>query len=260
MSVPPDVQGPLVGSTESKKESSIPDTFIKCPLICCAFRCDHFDCFHCFGCKGNCQCLCIEEEGFCCKMVKERACCICFASSLDIVACPAAMKCYRQCFCVEWICGCPFDGYLNTQVGFREIPTREGAEVTTDSRPCMGVCCSISNLYLSFPGCCSSYQKTSCLCLELESICLKPMCMETTKANKSSLCLLNKAHCFIVSPTTCCKSILQVFCLDNRCAIPCDSEVPCICLPLPFCSLCANWALRVECCASIGELTAEKKT
>ncbi len=29
MSVPPDVQGPLVGSTESKKESSIPDTFIK---------------------------------------------------------------------------------------------------------------------------------------------------------------------------------------------------------------------------------------
>jgi hypothetical protein len=48
------------------------------------------------------------------------------------------MKCYRQFFCFEWICGCPFDsGYLNTQVVFHEIPKNVGSEVLTDSTPCL---------------------------------------------------------------------------------------------------------------------------
>jgi hypothetical protein len=107
-------------------------------MLCCAFRCDHFDCFHCFGCKGNCQCLCIEEDGFCFKCVKDRACCIVCASSLECVSCPSSMKCYRQFFCFEWVCGCPFDsGYLNTQVVFHEIPKNVGSEVLTDSTPCL---------------------------------------------------------------------------------------------------------------------------
>ena len=121
-----------------------------------------------------------------------------------------------------------------------------------------GLCCEISNCYLSFPGCCSAYQKTSCLCFELESLCCKPMCMETTKSNNSSFCVCQKAHFYLVSPKTCCKSILQLYCIDNRCAIPCDDEVPCVFIPLPFLSLCANWAIHVDCCATVKDLAAPK--
>jgi hypothetical protein len=190
-------------------------------------------------------------------MAKEKACCICCASYLECVATPAACKCYRQCFCFEIICGCPLQsGFLSTDVGFRQIPQRE--VVVGETRPFLGMCCELSTCYLSFPGCCQAYQKTDCLCIELESLCCKPLCCNETKSHKSSLCVFQKAHFYLVSPSTCCKSIVQLFCLDNRCAFPCDEDVPCLFLPLPFCSLFANWNMHIDCCAKVKDMIANK--
>lgn len=250
-----DKQALVSKGEETRKETNIPDSFIQCPAICCAFRCDHFDCGNCFGFKGNSQCLCFEEEGFCCKISKDGPCCVCCATNLELVACPGICKCYRQCFCIEWICGCPFDnGYLNTQVGFHEIPSRGGADYTKDSRPCLGICCSLTSLYIGFPACLSAYQKTDCIFTQLESLCCKPTCCENTSTQKSSLCLVQKAHCFLVMPKTCLKSTFQLFCLDHRCAIPCDNEVPCVFMPLPFLTLCSHWAFNFACCATLADM------
>lgn len=111
---------------------------LRIPFMCCAFTCSSCDFPSCLGCKGNTQCLCLEEEGFCCKSVKhESTCCVCFADSCEIVTCPSACRCYRQICCFEYICGCPFQsGFKNTDVHFSNIPNRDGGEVTDDSKPC----------------------------------------------------------------------------------------------------------------------------
>lgn len=122
------------------------------------------------------------------------------------------------------------------------------------------VCCEVSSLYLSFPGCLSAYSKGTCCCLETQLLCCKPMCCGSNKRKKSLLCLWQRSNIMCITPTTCCKSITQCFCIDNRCAIPCDDEVPCLCMPLPFCTLCAKFGCHIGCCETMAQVTSQAPT
>lgn len=172
-----------------------------------------------------------------------------------MVLCPSACKCYRQCFCFEWVCGCPFDSYHNTEVSFGKIAPRQAGDLK-ETRPCMGFCCEVTNLYFGFPACLSIYEQFNCLCCQTEGLFCKPMCCQS-KAKSSLCCKLSKGNLFCITPTTCCKSICQCFCIDNRCAMPCDQEVPCICMIFPYVTLISNYAIHFDVCATMGELTGE---
>eukprot|EP01033_Poteriospumella_lacustris_P008415 gene8415-gene9163 len=208
-------------------------------MCCCAFRCTNFDFPNCIGCKGNCQICCIEQEGFCCKTVShDQVCCVVFHDALECVMCTTACKTYRQCFCCEFICGCPLDqAYVHTGAAYSNIPKSGASLATSDVVPC---CCSISSLYMRFPGCISCYEKTTCCCFEAETVCCRVMTCSSNR-RKDTLCMVfEKANCYMVWPTTIIKSISQCMFLDTRCAIPCDKEIPFICMPLPFCTCCVN--------------------
>jgi hypothetical protein len=240
------------------KTSPIPDTFTRVDLCCCAFRCTNFDFPGCIGCKGNCQICCFEQEGFCCKSVShDKVCCVVFHDTLECVMCATACKTYRQCFCCELICGCPLDSaYVHTTAAYSNIPTSGKSIVTSEVVPCSACLCSISSLYLRFPGCISCYEKTTCCCFETESVCCRIMTCSSNR-KKETLCMVfEKSNFYIVWPTTFIKSISQCMLFDSRCAIPCDSEVPCICMMLPFCTCCVNCKPRCECCATVGALSA----
>lgn len=48
-----------------------------------------------------------------------------------------ACKVYRQCFCCEWICGCPLESaYVSTDAAYSSIPTNDGSVNTADIVPC----------------------------------------------------------------------------------------------------------------------------
>lgn len=88
--------------------------------------------------------------------------------------------------------------------------------------PCCGCCCTIISCYCKWPECCGYYAKGNFVCIETEAICCK------TGKREGSLCVCIRNELEIIQPTTCCKMECQPCCIDERCAIPCDKEVPCI--------------------------------
>lgn len=106
----------------------IPDYFMKCPALCCAINLSYCPTFlDWFGSAGNCVCCCIEGEEFSMKAIKnhQKTSCILNSRDVELIGCSDAFKCYRQFFCCECVCSCPFDGtYRITNVIFRDIPDR----------------------------------------------------------------------------------------------------------------------------------------
>jgi hypothetical protein len=172
------------------------------------------------------------------------------------------VKCYRQCFCCELICGCPLESaYVNTAAVHSNVPTNDGSGNLDDAIPCSACLCSISSCYFSFPACLSCYDKATCLCCETEAACCRLLCCEQNR-KKETLCIIfEKTNLFCMWPTTCSKVTSQLCCLDTRCAFPCDKDVPCLCMPLPFCTCCVNFQCNISCCKSVAQLTqtAQKK-
>ena len=82
--------------------------------------------------------------------------------------------------------------------------------------------------YFKSPDCIGWYSKGACVCAEIEWACCKP------GKEEGSMCICAKGELEFVQPTTCVKLTCQECCLDSRCAVPCDDEVPCIiaCLSL----------------------------
>ena len=91
-----------------------------------------------------------------------------------------------------------------------------------DLRPCMACCCTILSCYVAFPQCIGCYSKGVFTCIETESVACKPSVVE------GSLCKLLSSEVELVKPVTCVKCAAQECCIDSRCALPCDSEVPCM--------------------------------
>ena len=67
--------------------------------------------------------------------------------------------------------------------------------------------------------------------MQVEGVCCK------VGVQEGSLCMCAKSELECIVPTTCVKMTEQFFCLDCRCAFPCDDEVPCAiaCLGLTIC-------------------------
>ena len=58
--------------------------------------------------------------------------------------------------------------------------------------------------------------------MQVEGVCCK------VGVQEGSLCMCAKSELECIVPTTCIKMTEQFFCLDCRCAFPCDPEVPCM--------------------------------
>jgi len=70
-------------------------------------------------------------------------------------------------------------------------------------------------------------------CIQVESICLKPYCGKNDKEHKDVWCVCCQGYTYLVVPELkLCKGSQQAFCVQNRCSLPCDDEVPstCTCL------------------------------
>ena len=57
---------------------------------------------------------------------------------------------------------------------------------------------------------------------------------------------------FILQYST--KNFNRCCCCDNRCAFPCDKEVPCVFTVLPGCVLCVNGQCAMACCEKLEKL------
>jgi len=121
--------------------------------------------------------------------------------------------------------------------------------------PCDSCCCYIDSCFCLFPQCLGCARKEECCCLACDSIYYKPQCGDTEREDQDVCCILQKGAIWIQWPTTCLKTVDQCCCIDHRCAFPCDKEVPCLCMCLPFCTCCVNCACGCYCCATIETMT-----
>ena len=121
--------------------------------------------------------------------------------------------------------------------------------MVTDLVPIMGFCCSFTSLYCpeKCSQMCGCFGQVTCLCLEEEFFCCKPSEKDT------DCCILQKISVVIIKPTTCISGKAQVFCLDNRCALPCNEDIPCI---MNACGLncCIDWGMSFGCCKKVIDL------
>lgn len=125
-----------------------------------------------------------------------------------------------------------------------------------DLVPCAAGCCWINSLYCEFPSCIGcSFNDTIC-CVEATGVCCK---MQDCSDDRGTCCICWSGDERIIKPTTCCKGQQQFFCFDQRGAFPCDSDVPCICTLLPFCTCFADMGMKVLCCSKIEKIVPRLK-
>eukprot|EP01036_Dinobryon_divergens_P036015 gene36015-46793_t len=88
-----------------------------------------------------------------------------------------------------------------------------------DLIPYESCCCFIRSCYCKFPLCLGCQGDYSCLCIEQSYKQCKPV-----ENDEDIVCSCCEGGCYVVPITTCCKSVDQCFCLDSRCAFPCDDD------------------------------------
>jgi hypothetical protein len=85
-----------------------------------------------------------------------------------------------------------------------------------------GLCCVIGSCYTKWPECLGCANKGVLMCLEIEGAACK------TGRTEGSLCVCLKGESEVIKPVTCIKCTQQLCCVDLRCALPFDAEVPCV--------------------------------
>jgi len=119
----------------------------------------------------------------------------------------------------------------------------------SDLLVCSACCCAISSLYTKWPNCCGCYVLSDYCCVSQEGVCCKPVAAEP-----GDCCMCQQVTCKIIWPKTCCEGVQQTFCLDSRCAFPCNKDVPCL-LNVCFLTCCYNWACMCKCCAKVKDFS-----
>jgi hypothetical protein len=94
---------------------------------------------------------------------------------------------------------------------------------SADLCPLCGLICVVLSCYPKFPECIGCSTKGEFLCCQLEGVLCK------TGRTEGSICMCMKQEVEIIQPTVCVKLTEQCFCLDLRCSLPHDEDVPCIC-------------------------------
>ncbi len=119
---------------------------------------------------------------------------------------------------------------------------------------------SLHSCFCKFPQCLSAHTNLSVLCCRMEATACRPTCCvdETAPVAEPEelCCVLLRGQAVLERPQTICKGMSQCFCCDNRFALPCDEEVPCLLFLLPFCTVCVNGRVGVHCCHSVRQLLA----
>jgi len=115
----------------------------------------------------------------------------------------------------------------------------EGVD-SADLIACCALCCTTCNLYCKWPACLGCHTKGGVCCIEIEALMCK------VGVNEGSLCMCCKQEVECLVPTTCIKMTSQMFCVDQRCAFPCDDEVPCTVALLGL-TCCRDWACVCKC-------------
>ena len=128
--------------------------------------------------------------------------------------------------------------------------------------PCDALFCCIRSLYCAFPECIGCQGEHQCLCIECSHQRCKPMVgqkiavISADATDDDIICTCCASGCYLVRVTTCCKRVEQVFCLEERCSIPCDDEFPCMlaccCIVFYYKGIC-----QFSCCQTIGQIDPE---
>ena len=122
--------------------------------------------------------------------------------------------------------------------------------------PCLASCCIIQSVFFAYPACVGMSGHGSCLCLSTEYKCLK-LTNDTRlpgTAGHDDLCICQEFKSTLKKPADPrIKCVNQCWCIDTRCGLPCDEEVPNMCTIIYF-TPCFLFKPKVGCCSTIGDL------
>merc|ERR1719261_1495206 len=107
--------------------------------------------------------------------------------------------------------------------------------------------CIILSCYPKVPECLGCASKGVFLCCEIEAVLCK------TGRQEGSICMCMKTEVEVIKPTVCIKCTEQLLCLDLRCALPFDDEVPCVCAALGL-----TMMKDFKCLCSCGDKLGDK--
>ncbi len=123
----------------------------------------------------------------------------------------------------------------------------EGKTDPKDLNTICGLGCVIASLYCRFPeifGCFG--EGVTCGCCSFATSCCKPLISKGEEFD-NDVCLLFNQRVACITPSTCVMCTCQEFCVDARCAIPCNGdEVPCV-LNVCFINCMYEYACKTGC-------------
>lgn len=119
-----------------------------------------------------------------------------------------------------------------------------GRTEVKDLYPCIGACCMIASIFSKFPDVFGWYCSCILCCCKDESLGNKPA-IEKGEIFQGDIYILCEDRCVLIYPSSCCNCVDQCFCIDFRCAFPCDpvNGVPCL-VNICFINCCYNWTLK----------------
>eukprot|EP00392_Amoebophrya_sp_AT5.2_P008638 g8666.t1 len=134
-----------------------------------------------------------------------------------------------------------------------------------DLQPCQAMCCAIQSCYCKFPECLGCVSDGTVLFCQGRCVSLKPL---DCKDDDKRCCAVCEMNAFWKIPTEFGESKCQCCCIDQRMAIPCNDDVPCMFTPLPCCVCGLNCDLHhradfgmsgPHCCKKVGDIIPRLK-
>ena len=113
-----------------------------------------------------------------------------------------------------------------------------------------GLCCSTCSLYTAWPNCCGGVFDGEVLCIQGKSTCCKP------SSKEGIWCIFLDSEFVCRKPTTCCGFQSQFFCVDQRCAFPCNDKVPCVFGNFGL-ICCYKYGCKPSCCKTLAQIDPE---
>ena len=124
------------------------------------------------------------------------------------------------------------------------------------------MCCSINSCYCNSTVCvCEpcfrSAASAQACCMQGSSVSKCLLCLgdeEKDKSKNSQCCYAAKGGFYMIPCECVLKYRAQQMCCDDRYALPCTPDVPCVFTPLPFCVLFKDWCFKFVCCPKLNKL------
>lgn len=126
--------------------------------------------------------------------------------------------------------------------------------VEPDAIPVVGLCCLITSYFDVWPECFGVDIKMIFCCLELDCRYCKPRNPNSDRPDRPDRCfVISDGTNSCIKPKTLLRGHTRLCCLNQRCAIPIDEEVPCI---FNFCGLTLFYkgVGSLQCCVNFMKL------